>query len=86
MRLVYSRSWPYSSLTCRLALFRSRLAQLYATTLQDEEQWFLTDLVEAINKGLAVDALFSTAEATAICQRMNDDEELMLAEGIVYKM
>ena len=56
------------------------------TTLQDEEQWFLADLVEAINKGLPVDALFSTAEATAICQKMNDAEELMLSDGMVYKM
>ncbi|KAF9243837.1 MCM2/3/5 family-domain-containing protein [Melanogaster broomeanus] len=70
----------------RLQLFRSRLANLYATRLPDEEQVFLTELLEMVNEGLPTDALFGTAEATAICQIMTDSDELMLSDGIVYKV
>lgn len=39
-----------------------------------------------LNEGLPVDELFGTAEATAACQVMSDANELMLSEGIVYKI
>ena len=69
-----------------LALWRSRLAKLIATTMADDESWYLAELVEAVNKGLATEALFGTAEATAACVAMHDAEELMYHEGIVYKL
>ncbi|KAG1783608.1 MCM2/3/5 family-domain-containing protein [Suillus placidus] len=70
----------------RLQLFRARLANLFSTRLQDEEQVFLAELVEMVNEGLPTDALFGTAEATAACQVMSDADELMISEGIVYKV
>ncbi|KAF8078335.1 MCM2/3/5 family-domain-containing protein [Lyophyllum atratum] len=70
----------------RLQLFRSRLANIFATRLQDDEQIFLTALLEFINEGLATDLLFGTAEATDACQAMQDNEELMISDGIVYKI
>ncbi|KAH7883866.1 MCM2/3/5 family-domain-containing protein [Phlebopus sp. FC_14] len=70
----------------RLQMFRSKLANLFATRLQDEEQIFLSELVEMVNEGLPTGALFGTAEATAICQIMTGSDELMLSEGIVYKI
>ncbi len=39
-----------------------------------------------VNEGLSTDMLFGTAEATEACQIMTDAEELMLSEGIVYKL
>jgi DNA replication licensing factor MCM3 len=62
------------------------LATIFATKLQDEEQIFLTDLLELINDGMNTDSLFGTAEATAACQEMQTAEELMISEGIVYKI
>lgn len=59
---------------------------MFASRLQDEEQIFLADLVELVNTGLPTDALFGTAEATAICQVMTDSDELMMSDGIVYKV
>ena len=47
---------------------------------------FLAELVEMINEGLPTAALFGTAEATAVCQVMSDADELMISEGIVYKV
>ena len=70
----------------RLQLFRSRLANLFSTTLQDDEQVFLHRLLELLNEGLATDQLFGTAEATAACQEMSDANELLLSDGVVYKI
>ncbi|KAF8898462.1 ATP dependent DNA helicase [Infundibulicybe gibba] len=69
-----------------LQLFRSRLVNLFATRLQDEEQIFLTELLELINQGLTTNNLFGTAEATLACQAMENEQELMISEGIVYKI
>jgi len=70
----------------RVQLFRSRLANIFATRMQDEEQIFLTELLQLINEGLTTDSLFGTAEATDACQVMQDNEELMISDGIVYKI
>ncbi|KAI9511768.1 MCM2/3/5 family-domain-containing protein [Russula earlei] len=72
--------------TDRLQLFRTRVARLWATSFQDDEQIFLTDLVQAVNEGLGNDALFGTAEATLACQAMTEANEVMLSESIVYKI
>ncbi|KAG6875296.1 hypothetical protein C0992_004386 [Termitomyces sp. T32_za158] len=73
-------------LSIRLQFFRSRLASIFATLLQDDEQIFLADLLKFVNEGLTTDSLFGTAEATAACQMMQDNEELMISDGIVYKI
>ncbi|KAI0662516.1 ATP dependent DNA helicase [Cubamyces menziesii] len=70
----------------RLKLFRTRLAHLFATKLVDEDQMYLHTLVEMINEGLSTDELFGTAEATAACNIMTDANEVMLSDGIVYKI
>lgn len=70
----------------RLKLFRTRLAHLFATKLVDEDQMYLHTLVEMINDGLSTDELFGTAEATAACNIMTDANEVMLSDGIVYKI
>lgn len=70
----------------RLKFFRKRLATLFSSTLQDEEQIFFAQLLEMLNEGLPTDELFGTAEATAACQAMSEQNELLLSEGIVYKI
>jgi len=70
----------------RLRLFRTRVARLWATSFQDDEQVFLADLVQAVNEGLGNDVLFGTAEATLACQAMTEANEVMLSESIVYKI
>lgn len=75
-------------LTCsnRFQFFRTRVAQAFATRLQDVEQVFLAELVEIINEGLGTDLLFGTKEVAQACKVMEDEEQLMLSEGIVYKI
>lgn len=70
----------------RVQFFRTRLANAFATRLQDTEQIFLTELVEIVNEGLTTDTLFGTREATSACKAMEAEDELMLVEGIVYKI
>ncbi|EJD04325.1 ATP dependent DNA helicase [Fomitiporia mediterranea MF3/22] len=70
----------------RLRLFRQRLASVFSTKYQDEEQVFFAELLPHINEGLPTNTLFGTAEATAACQAMSDQNELMLSDGIVYKI
>jgi len=70
----------------RMQLFRSRVSKIFVTRMQDEETIFLTDLVEFVNEGLAAEALFGTGEATQICEIMGESDELMISEGIVYKV
>jgi hypothetical protein len=70
----------------RLQLFRTRVARLWATSFQDDEQVFLADLVQAVNEGLDNGALFGTTEATMACQAMTEANEVMLSDSIVYKI
>ncbi|KAI0823030.1 ATP dependent DNA helicase [Trametes gibbosa] len=72
--------------TGTLKMFRTRLAQLFATRLVDEDQVYLATVVEMLNEGLATSELFGTTEATAACTVMTDANEIMLSDGIVYKI
>ncbi|KAJ8517039.1 hypothetical protein ONZ45_g5738 [Pleurotus djamor] len=70
----------------RLKLFRTRLANIFATRFQDQDEVFLTDLVGLINEGLPNDQLFGTTEASEACLVMQEADEVMLSDGIVYKV
>ena len=70
----------------RFKLFRTRLAAVFGGVYQDREQVFFTELLEKLNEGLPTSTMFGTGEATDACTRMSDDNELMLADGIVYKI
>lgn len=70
----------------RLQLFRSRMAKVFGTQMQDEETGFLKDILEHINEGLASNSLFGSAEATELCKIMADNDELMISDGIIYKV
>ena len=71
---------------CRAQLFRSRVAQLWANQFAGEDQLFLTDLLPAVNADWPAEQLFGTAEATAVLEQMTNNNELMLADGIVYRV
>ena len=71
---------------CRLQLFRARVSKIFATRLQDEETIYLKELLELVNEGLTTDSLFGTSEATQICEFMGQNDEIMISEGIVYKV
>ncbi|PCH33329.1 ATP dependent DNA helicase [Wolfiporia cocos MD-104 SS10] len=70
----------------RLRLFRTRLANLFATRLRDTEEFLFTDLLQLINEGLSTDELFSTDDAKLACEVMTEANELMLSGEVVYKI
>ena len=70
----------------RLKLFRTRLAEVLNNVLQDEEQVALAELLPLINAGLKTTTLFGTVEAKAACEKMSELNEIMLSEGVVYKI
>ncbi|KAL0950726.1 hypothetical protein HGRIS_007502 [Hohenbuehelia grisea] len=70
----------------RLRLFRTRLANIFATQLQDDEHIALPALLKSINEGLSTSELFGTTEGTHACEAMQAAEELMISDGIVYKI
>lgn len=62
------------------------MAKVFGTQMQDEETGFLKDILEHINEGLASNSLFGSAEATELCKIMADNDELMISDGIIYKV
>ena len=59
---------------------------VFATKMQDDEEILLANLLQFVNQGLSTDELFGTTEATNACEVMQDAEELMISDGIVYKI
>ena len=71
----------------RFQLFRSKLAKIFSTKLQDSENVKLTDLVPMINEGLTTGELFGSAEAVEALRSMGQSEEVMLDDdGVVWKI
>ncbi|EKM60801.1 uncharacterized protein PHACADRAFT_133584 [Phanerochaete carnosa HHB-10118-sp] len=70
----------------RYELFRSRLAKLFASTLQDDEHIAFAELVTAVNEGLTNDTLFGSTEASVALRHMEDANEIMVSDGVVYKI
>ncbi|KAG9120001.1 MCM DNA helicase complex subunit [Ceratobasidium sp. 392] len=70
----------------RVSLFRGRLAQLFQSRFAEEEAMSMESVVEAVNENLPVDQLFGRIEATEIAETMTAANEIMLSEGIIYKL
>ncbi|KAJ3784282.1 MCM2/3/5 family-domain-containing protein [Lentinula aff. detonsa] len=70
----------------RTRTFRSKISHLWSTALQDQEQVLLKELLPMVNEGLSTNELFGTKEATEILQVMQENDELMLAEDVVYRI
>ncbi|KAG8699005.1 MCM DNA helicase complex subunit [Ceratobasidium sp. 395] len=70
----------------RMSLFRGRLAQLFQSRFAEEEAISMESVVEAVNEDLPVDQLFGRIEATEIAEAMTTANEIMLSEGIIYKL
>ena len=68
-------------------MFRSKLAKLFSTKLQDNENVKLNELLPMINEGLSTEELFGSAEAVEALREMGESEEVMLDDdGFVWKI
>ncbi|KAK8864170.1 hypothetical protein IAR55_001416 [Kwoniella newhampshirensis] len=70
----------------RLDLFRSRLSHVFESDLGADGIVEFDDLVPKINDGLEVGDLFGNREARIAVDRMNERNEIMYADGTVYKV
>lgn len=70
----------------RLDLFRERLGVVFEHEAAAEGFIDFTDLLPLVNEGLANEDMFSTNEGKAAVQTMADRNELMEADGTVYKV
>jgi len=70
----------------RLDLFRKKLSALFSGRLVDEDAIPLPTILEYINDGLDVQHMFSTEEAATCAESMTDANQIMLHDGIVYKI
>ncbi|CAE6413749.1 unnamed protein product [Rhizoctonia solani] len=70
----------------RVAAFRSRLARLFQERFAEEEAIPIESVVEAVNEGLPVDQLFGRIEASEIAEVMTAANEIMLSDGIIYRL
>jgi DNA replication licensing factor MCM3 len=73
-------------LIIRLDLFRTRLDAVFTSNLASEGMIDLKELLPMINEGMDTVDLFGSSEARVAAERMNEGNEIMLAEGIVYKV
>lgn len=69
----------------RLALFQTRLGDLFSNTYAEEEFVPLDDVLPEINSGLAAQHLFGTTEARAILEDLSSKNAVMFSGDIVYK-
>jgi len=70
----------------RVTLFRSKVAGLFAGRLADEEAIPFDTLLNMVNEGLEPAHKFNATEATQVCEVMSQAEQILLSDGIVYKI
>ena len=84
--LTFSAWAVYRQLTSRLDLFRARLDEVFTTAAGAEGVLELSDLLPLVNESLEIADMFGSGEARKAAQKMHDKNEIMLAEGTVYKV
>ncbi|OCF31031.1 minichromosome maintenance protein 3 [Kwoniella heveanensis BCC8398] len=74
--------------SARLNLFRTRLSNIFETDAQISSEGMidLDDLVPKINEGLEMGEMFGNREARIAVARMGERNEIMFADGTVYKV
>ncbi|EPQ28729.1 uncharacterized protein PFL1_03533 [Pseudozyma flocculosa PF-1] len=72
----------------RLGEFKGLLADLLASggRLAEEDMVSLEDLLPMINAGMRTEALFDSREARQALEAMNDVNEVMFSDGVVYRI
>jgi DNA replication licensing factor MCM3 len=69
-----------------VAIFKQRLGQLMAGSFADEDAIPIQDLIPAVNDGLPSEALFGPSEAIQCAEVMNETNDIMFSDNIVYKL
>lgn len=70
----------------RSALFRTRFAAVRKTTFKHRDEVALTEMLPALNEGLPLDDVFSTAQATELFDALAQENIVMLEGGVVVSL
>lgn len=70
----------------RLLLFQRTAGQLLASAEFEEDIIEEKSLISAINNNVPVNQQFTSTEVGAALKRMSDDNKIMWADGMIYKM
>ncbi|KAJ9093168.1 MCM DNA helicase complex subunit [Naganishia friedmannii] len=71
----------------RLQLFRTRLSAVWSSSAWADEDYIpIDELVPLINHGLANTDMFGSVQARAVLDKMSEGNEVMLDEGLVYRV
>lgn len=83
---VDARQGPLSA--ARFSQFREVLSSLLSSqgALAEEQTFAVESLLPLVNTGLRAEDLFSHSEALEALSKMDEDNEVMLSEGIVYRV
>lgn len=79
-------SGPSTVDSARLNLFRERLAAVFDSDMTDAGVMEFTELLPKVNETLSNADMFGTSEAKAAVKAMHDRNEIMEADGAVYKV
>lgn len=67
-------------------LFRTRLSNILSNRYADEPSVAFDQLLPDVNEGLANELMFGRREAMGIVRRMDGANELMEADGVIWKV
>ncbi|KAI5449835.1 MCM DNA helicase complex subunit [Naganishia albida] len=71
----------------RLQLFRTRLSAVWSSSAWADEDYIpIAELVPLVNEGLGNDEMFGSAQAREVLDRMSEGNEVMIDEGLVYRV
>lgn len=70
----------------RMDLFRTRLSTVLETSGAANDGYIdFEEMLPLVNEGLSTDDLYGSAEARMAVGKMHDDNQVMFADGVVYK-
>jgi hypothetical protein len=70
----------------RMDLFRQRLSTVLETSGAANEGFIdFEDMLPLVNEDVPTESMFSSGEARQAVMKMHDDNQVMYADGVVYK-
>ena len=66
-------------------LFRQRLSTVLESGAASEGYIDFSEMLPLVNEGLSTDDMFGSREARGAVERMHGDNQVMYADGVVYK-
>jgi DNA replication licensing factor MCM3 len=71
----------------RLQLFRTRLSAVWSSSAWADEDYIPVDeLIPLVNEGLSHEEMFGSGQARKVLAKMAEGNEVMLDEGLVYRI